>query len=480
MNVALADAIGEASLDGIHSFDLEHRYTFWNTAMERISGLRASDVVGRRAPEIFRFLSEGGGLELHERALRGETVTGRDRPFSVPETGRSGWFDAHYRPLRGDGGAVIGAIGIIRDITERKLSEARLAETELRFQKMANASPVLLWMAGTDSLCTFFNQTWLTFTGRKMDDEWGVGWAEGVHFEDLERCMDTYERAFSARRPFEMEYRLRRNDGEYRWILDRGAPRFEPDGSFAGYIGSCTDITERKALEVELQEKLRQRDEFLSVASHELRTPVSALRLQIDGLLRLGTRDVDLSMEERARRFQRMQDAVVKLEQLITRLLDVSRLRAGGPQLDPRPFDLAEAVRETCDRMAKTVSATGSSLDVDTEPTPGSWDRGGIDQILVNLLSNAAKYGAGKPIRVKVSGDEARACIVVQDEGIGVAEEDQKRIFQRFERAVSTRSYGGFGLGLWIASEIARASGGGIEVASRPGAGATFTVTLPR
>ncbi|HEY2511040.1 MAG TPA: HAMP domain-containing sensor histidine kinase, partial [Polyangiaceae bacterium] len=199
-----------------------------------------------------------------------------------------------------------------------------------------------------------------------------------------------------------------------------------------------------------------------------------------DGLLRLGTRDVDLPPEERARRFQRMQDAVLKLEQLITRLLDVSRLRAGGPQLDPRPFDLAEAVRETCERMAKTVSASGSSLDVDTEPTPGSWDRGGIDQILVNLLSNAAKYGAGKPIRVKVSSDDVRARIVVQDEGIGVAAEDQKRIFLRFERAVSSRSYGGFGLGLWIASEIARASGGGIEVASRPGEGATFTVTLPR
>src|SRR5262249_7526125 len=154
-------------------------------------------------------------------------------------------------------------------------------------RNMADAAPVLLWMAGTDSLCTFFNQTWLDFTGRSIEKEWGVGWAEGVHFEDFQRCVDTYQAAFRAREPFGMEYRLRRFDGECRWILDRGVPRYSPDGTFLGYIGSCVDITDLKELERELQSAVQARDDFLSIASHELRTPLTAVQLQIDLLVKL-------------------------------------------------------------------------------------------------------------------------------------------------------------------------------------------------
>src|SRR4051812_34225848 len=144
---------------------------------------------------------------------------------------------------------------------------------------MADASPVLLWMAGRDALCTFFNQTWLRFTGRTLEEEWGVGWAEGVHFEDFQRSMDTYTAAFNKREVFEMEYRLKRADGEYRWILDRGTPRLAQDGTFAGYIGSCVDITDRKKLEISLRQAVRDRDDFLSIATHELRTPLTSLQL---------------------------------------------------------------------------------------------------------------------------------------------------------------------------------------------------------
>ena len=156
---------------------------------------------------------------------------------------------------------------------------------------MADASPVLLWMSRTDGLCTFFNQTWLDFTGRSLEEEWGVGWAEGIHFEDFQRCMDTYVDAFNRREVFEMEYRLRRHDGEYRWILDRGTPRYLPDGTFAGYIGSCVDITERKQLEAELRKAVRVRDEFLSIASHELRTPLTSLKLRRRALYQVAARE---------------------------------------------------------------------------------------------------------------------------------------------------------------------------------------------
>lgn len=170
--------------------------------------------------------------------------------------------------------------------------EQRLRESEARFQVMADCAPVLLWMAGTDARCDFFNKTWLDFTGRSLEQEAGYGWAEGIHPEDVQTCMDTYLDAFNARRPFMMEYRLRRADGAFRWVLDTGTPRFSPTGEFLGFIGSCVDITDRKGLEGEiralnrdlerrvqdrtqdLEEANRNLESFSVSVSHDLRAPL--------------------------------------------------------------------------------------------------------------------------------------------------------------------------------------------------------------
>ena len=176
-----------------------------------------------------------------------------------------GEYESEYRISRPDGSTrwILGygsveldergkpafARGVSRDITTRKLAEEELRESEERFRTVANAAPVLIWMSGPDRLCTFFNKGWLDFTGRSLEQELGNGWAEGVHREDFDRCLDVYVNSFDARQPFTMEYRLRRNDGEFRWVLDTGTPRFADDGTFLGYIGSCIDITERKRAE---------------------------------------------------------------------------------------------------------------------------------------------------------------------------------------------------------------------------------------
>ncbi len=166
---------------------------------------------------------------------------------------------------------------VFAQITARELSDEKLRESEARFRTVADSAPVLIWMSGPDKLCNFFNQPWLDFTGRTVEEEMGNGWAEGVHPEDLDHCLQTYGTAFDARQPFVMQYRLRRHDGQYRWILDKGVPRYEPDGDFAGYIGSGIDITEQKLAEEALTRsyaEIKQLKDRLQAESEYLRAEI--------------------------------------------------------------------------------------------------------------------------------------------------------------------------------------------------------------
>ncbi|WP_437989718.1 AAA family ATPase [Sorangium sp. So ce145] len=230
------------------------------------------------------------------------------------------------------------------------------------------------------------------------------------------------------------------------------------------------------------QEAIERRNEFLLVASHELKTPLTSLTMQAHLLARLLPRlqRAEVAPERIDAAIQLLNRQIARLAHLVDELLDVTRLNAGRLTLSRAPVDLAALTREAVERMRQQLTDARCRIQLDLEePVVGDWDASRVEQVVINLLSNAMKYGAGAPIHVVVRGDGDRALLVVRDHGIGIAENDQARIFERFERAVSVRNFGGLGLGLYIVRWIVTSHGGTIRVESAPGAGAAFIVELP-
>lgn len=477
----------EKSKECLLIFDRECRIVFCSAHFERISGKNSDSLQGKNIFDAFPSLRDTGEANFFHQTLAGQESVSRNPHFHAKGADKNIFLEAHYFPTYSGQPThrpqVSGGIVIVRDVTQERLATEIQRETEARFQKMADHSPVMLWMAGTNSLCNFFNQTWLEFTGRTLAEEWGVGWADGVHPEDFQRCMDTYVENFNARRAFEMEYRLRRKDGQFRWLLDRGVPRYTPDGIFTGYIGSCVDITERKQIVSNLEEAVKVREEFLSIASHELKTPLTSLSLQLGMVNHLLKGDMELgalldrmkSITEISRR------QLGKLSELIEDLLDVSRVSAGRLAFAPEEMDLVPLLEEVVERLrsqAKT-SDTPLKLRVSVPSIRGIWDRSRLEQVLTNLLTNALKYAPGKPIAVEAELHGTQAVLEVKDQGQGIPDDQKEKIFEKFHRVSAAKSQSGLGLGLYIVRQIVEGHEGKISVESEPGNGAKFRIELP-
>jgi signal transduction histidine kinase len=228
----------------------------------------------------------------------------------------------------------------------------------------------------------------------------------------------------------------------------------------------------RDALEA-LRQAVKVRDDFLSIAGHELRTPLTTLRLQVQGILR--SQQAHEPVEQLSERLQLVERSTQRLHALVDRMLDINQVAQQGVILVKTETDLARIVREAAARFSDGRISVEAPA-----PVVGHWDEARLDTLATNLIANALKYGEGKPVKVTVAASAHEATLTVQDQGIGIAPEDQKRIFERFGRAVSDRRYGGFGIGLWLVREIALAHAGKVELVSSIGTGATFVVHLPK
>lgn len=366
----------------------------------------------------------------------------------------------------------------------KTLNQSSSAATS-KFEEIADNAPVLIWISGLDKLCYYFNKPWLEFTGRSLEQEAGNGWAEGVHPDDFDQCLKTYSESFEKRIPFQMEYRLKRHDGVYLWILDKGVPRMSPKEGFLGYIGSCVDIHEMRLAREEAEHSNRCKGQFLAMMSHEIRTP-------LNGVIGMAS----LILGDKLDREQREILEIVKqsgesLMVILNDILDFSKIDSGRLSLDVVSFDLKMCVQQTLELFRKQTREKGISLKLDFPKKMPQFIQGDpnrLRQILTNLISNAVKFTEKGSICLSVSrvkesldGGSSTFRFVISDTGIGIPSDKLDVLLNPFEQLDSSirRKYGGTGLGLAICRSLIGHMGGDLKVQSSIGKGSEFSFSLP-
>jgi len=395
------------------------------------------------------------------------------------------WIHAVYVPTRGRDHSVDGWIAVVADITERHEGEDKLRQSEERFRRMADASPVMIWMAGLDKRCTFFNKGWLNFTGRTMEQEQGNGWVSGVHPDDLDRCLEVYASSFDAQQDFSMEYRLRRADGAYRWILDRGTPQFTADGIFECYIGSCIDITDlKRTQEGALRtQKLESVSLLTAGIAHDFNNLLGSIVSQTEVALS------DLPAGPR--------QEIETIRTLASRAAEIVRelmIYSGQETADFAPLDVSRLVEEMLELLKVSVSKhvnLKTNLAKNLPLVNGHAPQ--IRQIVMNLIVNASEAIGEEDGVIEVTtsrvtggrdlapdsamelseGDYVR--LQISDTGCGMTAEQKVRAFDPF----FTTKFAGRGLGLAVVQGVVRAHQGAIHLVSAPGEGTEFQILLP-
>jgi two-component system, OmpR family, sensor histidine kinase VicK len=467
----LLETIASSTPDLIYVFDLNYCFTYANDALLTMWGKTWENAIGRKLLENGY---EPWHAEMHEREIDTVVATKKqirgEVSFPHAELGRR-IYDYIFTPVINQEGVVEAVAGTTRDITEIRLAEITLAESEARFRNMAEGSNIYIAMSDETGRIIYVNQAWMKFTGRHEPELMDFNWTSILHPEDRERHLEVYQDAINSQSSFHDSYRLRTGDGQYRWLLVDGSVRRYNDGSFAGHIGAAVDITE-------LKEDEQRKNDFISMVSHELKTPLTSTLAYIQlSKARVFENKDDLTWTM----LERTEKQVRKMTGMINSFLNLSRLESGKIQVELQPVDLQTLMKD----VLQEVQVTINTHEVIFEPFDKicvSADYEKIGQVIQNLISNATKYSA-KHRRVYVSAGiaGADACITVRDEGIGIREDDLPKIFDRFYRVhdFETRNISGFGIGLYLCAEIIKRHGGKIWAESKPGTGSAFHFTLP-
>lgn len=405
-------------------------------------------------------------------------------------------------------GNFVGYVGAMVDIDARKLAEQTLMESEKRFRNVADTAPVMIWTSGPNKACDFFNKGWLDFTGRRMEDELGFKWLDSVHPDDREKCEDSYNSSFDARRSFRMEYRLRRYDGEYRWVSNAGTPRFLTDGAFAGYAGASVEIHEQKLSRGELEKIIEKRthdlkyanaelkltnqnlEQFAYVASHDLQEPLRKIQTFVE-LLR--EKSKHLLTAETKTYMERIGTSADRMKTLISDLLTFSRLSDHEESFIAS--DLGKIVTDVLVDFDLLISQKNASIHTGKLPVIEAIPMQ-MHQLFYNLINNALKFSRPHvPPEISISSKELSGQelalysnlnqqlryyeIIVSDNGIGFSEQYADVIFTIFQRLHGRSQYEGTGIGLALCRKIMNNHQGEIFANGIENHGARFHVILP-
>ncbi|MGA9304667.1 MAG: PAS domain S-box protein [Candidatus Sulfotelmatobacter sp.] len=462
----LLAAIVASSDDAIISKNLDGIITSWNKSAERIFGYTPEEAIGQHITLIIpqeRYAEES---DILARLRRGERVD----HFETVRRRKDGSFldvSLTISPVRDSSGRVIGASKVARDITAQKQAEQALRESEQRFRVITDASPVLVWMSGTDKLCYYFNKGWLDFVGRTLEEESGNGWTENVHPEDFDRCLQIYVSNFEARRPFEVEYRMRHHTGEYRWILDRGVPRYAADGTFEGYVGGCLDIHDQK----QAAEKVRIADDMtrLMKAQDEERRRI-ARELHDSAGQTLTVLGLNLAqLVERAQVIApELAEEGKEIEAVVQQLH--REIRTTSYLLHPPLLDecgLASALNMYVEGLADR-SHIAITLDVaaNVGRLPGDMELA-IFRLVQECLTNIHRHSGSKTALIRITREGQSIRTEVQDNGTGISPERLSEIQAR-----------GSGVGIRGIGERIRQFHGEMKIESNA-SGTSVVVSIP-
>jgi PAS domain S-box-containing protein len=463
------DSYSEAILIG----DKSSRIVYVNAAFRKLCLLKHDEMPTGTVSNFFKLKVNIKG-EDGDGNLQWESNLSRNNGSNV-------WIKVSTSPFVSDAGDTLTVYTLTTNTTLEQL-QSLLKESEKRFETLADASPVMIWMTDKNNLTYYFNKSWLDFRGRTFEEEMGIGWLQGVHpddmgaFRKISEFLDRFEH-------YSCEYRLKDCNGVYKNILEIGTPRFLPDKTFAGYMGSCLDISEMKSAQQELagytKELKRSNEElenFAYVASHDMQEP---LRM-IASYTQLIQKGIENNKTEGLIEFMKyVTDGVNRMQSLISDLLQFSRVNSKGSAFVE--VDIRELLRVVTTNISEKIKETGSIVKIGEGMPKLKADRTQLMRLFQNLMENAIKFRSPerKPI-IEISVEDKADHFVfhVKDNGIGIEKKFYNRIFVIFQRLHTRDEYDGTGIGLAVCKKIVERHGGDIGVESVAGQGSEFIFTL--